>query len=150
MLKIITNIYDLDIPQLASLYEDDSNPFSQDIYCALSDFFSDQKRYYAVWEEAGRYCSALRIEQHENGVLITGLQTAPALRNSGYGKKLLLSVTEHCCCQGVRRLYSHVHKRNGPSNAVHRACGFSVVSDYAKLLDGTVSAMYHTYCFQVD
>ena len=38
-----------------------------------------------------------------------------------------------------QRIYSHVSKKNAPSLAVHKKCGFRQVLDYAKYIDGSVA-----------
>ena len=150
MLKIMKNIYDLDVNRLMALSDDIDAQDLHEQYSYLLSFFSDQKGIYAIWEEDGRYCSALRIEEYHDGKLITALQTAPQLRNLGYATKLLHAVIDYLKSNHVDTLYSHIHKRNDASVAVHVACGFHSILEHGVLLDGTVSWSYRTYCYKVN
>ena len=106
----------------------------QDFYAYLEEiFFRTPNARYAVWEEGGRYISALRLEPFEDGLLLEALETRPEYRNKGYAKKLILSVLPYICVP----LYSHVNKHYEPSLRTHVSCGFVLVSENAKLIDGT-------------
>ena len=53
----------------------------EDFYRYLSQvFFRSPGAVYAVWEENGRYVSALRLEPYRDGLLLEALETA---RSSG-------------------------------------------------------------------
>lgn len=90
--------------------------------------------------------SALRIESYRNGVLVTGLETAPNFRNRGYAESLLSAVMDHLSECGSNFVYSHIDKRNAASLRVHEKCGFSRIRDSAVLLDGTVTTGMYTLC----
>lgn len=98
-------------------------------------FFSVPGAVYAIWQEQGVYISALRLEPYEDGLLLEALETAPAQRRQGYAERLIRAV------QGEfpQKIYSHVSKKNLPSLAVHKKCGFRQVLDYAKYIDGSVA-----------
>ena len=53
----------------------------QDFYQYLEQcFFKTQGAFYAVWQHNDLYVSALRVEPFRDGMLITGLETAPEHR----------------------------------------------------------------------
>lgn len=115
--------------------EREQQAFLDDCRC----FFRDRGRYY-VLVSAGRYLSIACAEDYEDGSLISALETAPDCRRKGYGRKLLAAVTAGE--QG--RLYSHVAKTNKASLCLHEACGFHILKDSARLIDGTVSGRFYT------
>lgn len=98
-------------------------------------FFPVPGAVYAIWEENGTYVSALRLEPYEDGLLLEALETAPQYRCRGYGEKLIRAVQDAF----PQKIYSHVSKRNVPSLAIHKKCGFQQVLDYAKYIDGSVA-----------
>ena len=108
----------------------------QDFYQYLQDcFFRIPDAVYAIWVENGIYVSALRLEPYEDGLLLEALETAPQYRRRGYGEKLIRAVLD----AAPQRIYSHVSKKNVPSLAIHKKCGFCQVLDYAKYIDGSVA-----------
>ena len=121
----------------------------QDFYSFLLDFFSDPETFYAIWNEQGSYCSALRVEWYEDGYLISGLETAPQNRKRGYAKALLAESLQYLLNMGdTKKVYSHISRKNRASIAVHKGCGFVKILDSARFVDGSVHADYDTYCFQ--
>ena len=106
------------------------------------DFFWVEDAYYAIWEEDGRYLSALRLEPFEDGLLLEALETRPDCRGRGYATKLLQAVL----AQESRTIYSHVEKKNTASLRTHEKCGFVKISDCARYIDGSVSAGAFTLC----
>lgn len=93
-----------------------------------------------------KHCvSALRLEPYRDGILLTGLETAPGFRCKGYAGTLLAAVLNDL--ERPTRVYSHVALCNAPSMAVHRACGFQVYADHAVFLDGSVSRSSVTMVF---
>ena len=110
----------------------------EDFYAYLKDhFFPEPGAVCAVWEENGRYVSALRLEPYEDGLLLEALETAPGARGRGYAKQLVMAVLSTL---GSQTVYSHVSKKNAASLAVHKACGFQRISEHAAYIDGSVSA----------
>lgn len=107
-------------------------------------FFSIPGAVYAIWEEDGRYVSALRLEPYEDGLLLEALETAPAYRRQGYATRLIREV------QRVfpQKIYSHVSKSNAASLAVHEKCGFCRVLEYARYIDGSVARNAVTLCYR--
>ena len=98
-------------------------------------FFLVPGAVYAIWEENGTYVSALRLEPYEDGLLLEALETAPQCRRRGYGEKLIRAVQDAF----PQKIYSHVSKKNVPSLAIHKKCGFRQVLHYAKYIDGSVA-----------
>lgn len=165
MLVIVNSIRDLDFRNLAGVYTESiikagQDKYSQmaeneqilcaeqDFYCYLLDYFREPKAFYAIWEEHGNYCSALRLEWFEDAYLISGLETAPQKRNRGCAKALLAESLQYLLKMERTKIYSHISRRNSASIAVHKACGFVKILDFARLIDGSVHAEYDTYCFQ--
>lgn len=109
------------------------------------DFFSLKDSSYYVWEENGRYISALRIEPYLDGVLLCALETKPNMRRKGYAKRLIDAVLSDYDVP----VYSHISKRNKASIAAHISCGFSKLHDGAKYLDGSVSSFADTYIYKI-
>lgn len=122
----------------------------EDFYLYLRDIFFGRKdsRYY-FWQEDGHLVSALRVEPHEDGLLIEAMETMPGMRGRGYAGELLKAVLEDLKENGAAVVYSHIDKRNTASIAVHKKCGFYQIRDYAALIDGSVSNRYATFIFEL-
>lgn len=108
------------------------------------DFFPRQGSLYALWELGGKPVSAARIEPYRDGVLLSGLETAPDFRGRGCASCLLEHLLEVIGRQGIPRVYSHVRKDNFPSLAVHKKCGFAVYKTTAVYLDGSADSRSYT------
>ena len=146
MLKIVSSIAELNIDQYLAVYRQSNQDFKADeqmLTYLREDFFSIKGAVCALWVVNGRYVTALRLEPHKNGYLITALETAPQDRRKGYAKSLLQAVMRKYCLP----IYSHVAKNNKPSLHLHLVCGFQVYADCATLLDGTVSQNYSTLLY---
>lgn len=156
MLKLIRTMGELDFSRLMDVYiegnRENGNVFypqlppqeqllraEQDFYAYLREFFRTPGAVYALWEEKGRYISALRLEPYRDGLLLEALETMPDCRRQGYGKMLVLAALEAVWQENPLPVYSHVHKRNHPSLAIHKACGFSRISEQAVYIDGSVT-----------
>ena len=117
----------------------------QDFYRYLSQvFFKTLGANYAVWEENGRYVSALRLEPYRDGLLLEALETAPEQRRKGYAAALVQAVQLSLRQSGSVRIYSHVDKRNLPSLKTHEKCGFRRAADYAVCIDGSINQKMYT------
>lgn len=117
----------------------------QDFYQYLREvFFNTAGAVYAIWEENGKYISALRLEPYKDGLLLEALETAPDMRRKGYAEKLLRSVQDRC---GGTKIYSHVSKWNEASLRAHEKCGFHRVREYAVYIDGSVNNRCCTLVF---
>ena len=100
------------------------------------DFFRQKDAFYAVWQVAGQYVSALRLEPYGDGWLLEALETVPNHRKQGYAKALMAEVLD---MMGEMVVYSHVSKRNEASLRTHYACGFQKHLDHVVYLDGSIS-----------
>lgn len=116
----------------------------QDFYDYLHEtFFHTPGAIYAIWEEAGKYLSALRLEPYKDGLLLEALETAPGQRRRGYAEKLIRAVQHRT---GGTKIYSHVHKSNVPSLMIHEKCGFRRIMEYAVYIDGSFN---HRCCTMI-
>ena len=116
----------------------------QDFYQYLRhDFFAVHGACYAIFEDYGDYICAVRIEPYKDGVLLTGLETAPKYRNRGYAQYLVEQVQNL-----EKKIYSHVNKRNAASLRVHEKCGFRRISEQAAYIDGSVNSKCCTLCWE--
>ena len=108
-------------------------------------FFKTEGALYLIWEDNGKYVSALRLEPYRDGLLLAALETNPQMRKRGFAEKLVKAVLE---CVGEKRVYSHVSKTNAASLRTHEKCGFEKILDYAVYADGSVNNRYCTlrYC----
>ena len=118
----------------------------QEFYNYLNQvFFRTPGSLYAVWEEQGKYISALRLEPFQDGLLLEALEPRPDRRQKGFAKKLITAVMAQA---NATRIYSHVHKHNVASLRTHESCGFHVSMDYALCVDGSVRRDMVTMCFE--
>lgn len=163
MLKIAKRLGELSFPRLMEIYVEDNRENGAERYpeepemrqLALAeadfrqylteDFFRQRWACYAIWEENSRYVSALRLEPYRDGLLLEALETAPDQRRKGYASTLIQAVQ---CLPGVEKIYSHVSKRNTPSQGTHIKCGFRVVADQAVYIDGSVNSRAVTLCWE--
>ena len=99
----------------------------------------------AVWEENGKYVSALRLEPYRDGLLLEGLETHPAYRRKGYAALLISAVQQYL---GSVKIYSHVYKRNTASLKTHKKCGFKQISDHAVYISGSVDYRCRTLLYE--
>lgn len=140
MLRIARTMKELDFDRLAEIYtKTDKNILFRYLQ---EEFFTRPEEAYYIWEREGEYCSALRLEGYENGLLLTALETRPDRRRRGCAGALIRAALGSLP-EGTRVL-SHVERSNRTSLAVHAACGFAVERDSARLLDGTVTSRYVT------
>lgn len=122
----------------------------QDFYNYLHDvFFAAPGSFYCIWEDAGSYVSALRLEPYKDGLLLEALETAPDRRRNGFAATLLSAVRGYLADQGGAKVYSHVGKRNEASLAVHQKAGFHRISEQAVYVDGSVNNRCCTLCIEI-
>ena len=109
----------------------------EDFYHYLQQvFFKTDGAVYLIWEERGKYVSALRLEPYRDGLLLTALETHPQMRKRGFAKMLVEAALEYV---GDVTVYSHVSKKNIASLRTHEKCGFEKILDYAVYADGSVN-----------
>ncbi len=158
MLRVFYSLKELNFGKLMELYcegnhekaadeypNDETNvailKIEQEFYQYLNEvFFPVNGAFYAVWEEDGRYLSALRLEPYRDGFLLESLETHPDFRRRGYSKRLILAVLQLMKPQGLSGIYAHVHKRNEASLHTHLTCGFQRISEQAVYIDGSVNS----------
>lgn len=117
----------------------------QEFYNYLQQvFFRTADALYLIWEEKGRYVSALRLERYQDGLLLEALETAPECRKRGHAAQLVQAALEYA---GDAKIYSHVGKRNIASLRTHEKCGFRKVLDHAVYADGSVNDVCCTLCW---
>ena len=144
MLIVARNVSDLKVFTLAEVYDLNTLDEGQDFYGFLcEDFFPDG--ICCVWEDKGRYVSALRLQKWQDGYLLEGLQTHPDHRGRGYAKQL---ITESLEALKLEKVYSHIRRDNAPSIAAHTACGFRKILEHATYLDGSVHLDVDTYVYE--
>ena len=114
-----------------------------------STFFLDNAAFIALWSAGGRPVSVLRVESYHDGLILTGLETAPEARGKGYAKALVNAVIRYLMDSAYTVLYSHVRKDNSISMSVHKDCGFVKIKDHAVYLDGSVSCDAVTLMCQI-
>ena len=157
MLRVVTKMGQLPFEALKQIYlqshtkaanEDYPNrpdgllQAEMDFYDYLRNtFFHVEGAYYCLWEEDGTPVCALRLEPYREGLLLTGLEAHPQHRGKGYATALMASALEKVNCP----VYSHIERRNAASIRVHEKCGFEKVTNFAVLLDGSVSPKADTY-----
>ncbi len=156
MLFIAESISKLSFSGLMRIYAESNALNAEEQECFLLDveqgfydylrssFFAQENSFYAVWLEAGEYVSALRMDPFKDGFLLCALETAPQHRRKGYGRKLIEAVLATEKLAG-KTVYSHIHKKNEASQAVHAACGFVKIMDRALYLDGSVNSYCDTW-----
>lgn len=160
MLYIAKNLHQLNFRQLMEVYEESNTENGAEFFPGESagqqllqaeqgfyqylreDFFSEPGAVYCLWEEQGRYISALRLEPYKDGLLLEALETRPDSRRKGYAQKLICAVL----AQTEEKIYSHVSKRNTASLRTHEACGFYRIAERAVYIDGSVRPDSCTFC----
>ena len=165
MLGIFTSARDLRFGELMEVYADSNLEKAEDwpnlprgfaLQLAEQDFrqyllevfFKTPGAVLAVWEQQGKYVSALRLEPYKDGLLLEGLETAPNHRKMGYALNLIRAMQEHLSENGPVKLYSHVEKRNLASHKTHERCGFREISDRAVYINGSVDYRCCTYLYE--
>lgn len=163
MLLIFDKLKDLSFSQLMAVYEEGNRENAEEFWSHMEEgqrmilaeqefhqylreiFFPTEGAVYCVWEERGRYVSALRLEPYRDGMLLEALETAPGERKKGYAAQLIRAV------QGSwpkAKIYSHVSKRNIPSLKTHESCGFIRIAENAVYADGSVTDRSCTLCWE--
>ncbi len=148
MLLLIRSMKDLHFGKLTQVYEESCPTLDaqSDFYQYLRQvFFRTSGAVYCVWQEGENYTSALRLEPYRDGLLLNGLETAPAHRRQGYAGTLLDAVL---AAFGDAKIYSHIDQKNQPSRALHTGRGFEKLLDCATFLDGSASNQSATYLWQ--
>ncbi len=161
MLWIATSMRELDFPGLMKIYIEGNQENGADLFpeepaprqlllaeegfreYLQNDFFRMPGAVYCVWQAEGAAVSALRLEPYKDGLLLEALETRPDCRRRGYGEALIRAVL----AQESGKIYSHVHKKNTASLAIHEKCGFRRISEMAAYIDGSVNDRCCTLCY---
>ena len=106
-------------------------------------FFEEPGNRYYVLSDGERWASAIRlspIPERERAWYAEALETAPALRRQGYGRKLMELLCFSLAQGGPFELTDSVGKRNTASLAFHESLGFTVWQDPSRSpLDGEIN-----------
>ena len=147
-LLIFKDLSDLNWPQFFAVYRESSEENAAQWYPELSEEearakyeegyrsyllgdFREAQGTLLVLEKDGIYRSALRLlPQSQNAFLLEALETHPAYREMGFGKRILqeMMMYLHRNNPGCS-VISHVSRKNSISAQTHRAAGFSGVKD---------------------
>ena len=139
MLKLIYTMAELDTEQLLGIYKEHNWDELDFLSYLREDFFRQPGAVYAVWVEGSAYKSAVRLERYRDGVLLHSLETAPNERKKGYAYILLMHFLDYLRTTDCQSVYAHVEKHNKESLALHKKCGFEIISDTAVYLDETIT-----------
>ena len=146
MLKLIYSMAELDSEQLLRVYRKNNWNESELLSYLREIFFAQKGAFYAVWIENSVYKAAVRFGPYRDGLLLHSLETDPDERRRGYATKLVLQVLDFLRATDCKVVYSHISKRNKASLALHKKCGFKIISDSATYLDGSVTCNSYTTC----
>jgi len=164
MLRIIRSMKELDFAGLMEVYiegnrENGADHYpgetqSRQMFLAEQDFhqylrecfFPTEGAFYAVWQQSGKYVSALRMEPYRDGLLLAALETAPEQRCRGYACDLIRATFAQL--KDVK-VYAHVSKGNIPSLKTHQKCGFRRILEYAVYADGSVMSSSCTMYYEI-
>ena len=165
MLRIARKLSELSFSELMRIYIEGNQENGKELYpddtegiqlrkveeafyqYLTSVFFHQKESCYMIWVANGRYQAALRLEPYQDGYLLSALETAPETRRKGYATNLIKETLTYLSSSESGVLYSHVSKRNAPSLAIHRKCGFQVIKDYAVYSDGSVLHNHLTFAY---
>ena len=165
MLRIFWKLKDLVFSQLMQIYEEGNRENAMEFWPELEDnmrmiraeqefyqylkqvFFPAEQACYCVWEENGKYVSALRLEPYRDGLLLEALETEPSHRRKGYASMLIRAVQKQF---PQKKIYSHVAKRNIASLRTHESCGFQRIAENAVYADGSVTSRSCTLCWEAN
>ena len=147
----IIHVYARSIGAASEAYKDAISSYEKkrmaenEFYSFLVDWLCNcDEHILFIWEREDNYVSAVRVEPYKDGYLVCGLETRPDQSGKGYAKALLEHVVSYLGHE--KPLYSHVDKKNASSLAVHVHAGFTVISDTAAFVDGTVTNRAYTLC----
>lgn len=167
MLKIVTRIAELNLEDFLEVYREDILANGVRLFPNLSgaellrksedsfisylreDFFQQKDAFYALWVVDGHYKAVLRMEPYNDGLLLEALSTVPGERRKGYAYMLVTQVQTYLSALPYKVIYSHINKNNIHSLLLHKKCGFQMVSDFARYIDGTVTQKSCTMCYNL-
>lgn len=104
-------------------------------------FLAEERNRYYILEENEEWVSALRLTRIDDFYYLEALETAETHRKEGCAARLLDKVIALLRTRGKVELRSNVHKKNTPSLATHKKCGFVIAEeDGVNYISGTQSA----------
>ncbi len=115
----------------------------------VREFLSKERNRYYILEENGEWVSALRLTHIEDFYYLEALETAESHRQKGYAVRLLQKVIALLRTRGKVEIRCNVHKKNIPSLATHKKCGFTVAEENGvNYISGTQSEYVYgmLYC----
>ena len=142
MFKVFNSTKGLDLGQLSAFWRTDTRSDGEYVYSDLYGYLDplfQNGGFLAVWQCKEKYASVVRVEKIPDAWLIAGLETHADYRNRGCATSLLESVFAQLSVLGVKHVVSHVEKKNKASVSLHQKLGFTMLYDYARYLDGTVT-----------
>lgn len=142
MFKVFNSTKGLDLGQLSAFWRADTRSDGEYVYSDLYGYLEplfQNGGFLAVWQCKEKYASVVRVEKMTDAWLIAGLETRADYRNRGCAIFLLEAVFTHLSKFGVKYVVSHVEKKNKASVSLHRKLGFTMLYDFARYLDGTVT-----------
>lgn len=157
MLKILYNIQNLAFEPIRYIYSETIERIAEQdgitaaecaVYDDISLFLSEKDTVCFLWESDGHCVSCVRCERYADGLLLTCLETAPQDRRKGYATMLIAEILTRLSKQDALPVYVHIHNKNRASFSLHKRLGFHIVSDFAKLVDGTISRSYCTMKYE--
>ena len=92
----------------------------------LKTFLKKEENCYYVLELDGEWVSALRLTKIRDFYYLEALETAEAHRKNGYAAQLVGEVVQLLKTRGKVIIRDNVSKRNLPSLATHKKCGFEI------------------------
>ena len=92
----------------------------------LRTFFQNNANRYYVLELDGQWVSALRLTRIDDFYYLEALETAEVHRRKGYAEVLFHEVVRLLNRRGQVVIRDNVSKRNLPSLAIHKKCGFVI------------------------
>lgn len=115
----------------------------------LEEFLAEERNRYFVWEEDGQWVSALRLTKLPECEYLEALETSPEHRKKGYGETLIRVVVDYLRQEGPVVIRDNVSKKNQPSLAIHKKCGFTIEEENGiNYLEGTESDRVYGMVFR--
>lgn len=107
-------------------------------------FLSEERNRYYILEENGEWVSALRLTHIDDFYYLEALETAENHRKEGCAVRLMNEVATLLRTRGGVTIRSCVHKKNAPSLATHKKCGFIIAEENGTdYIDGSCSDRHY-------
>ena len=97
-----------------------------------TDFWGKPENTYYIWEDDGKWVSALRLTRLKDFYWVEGLETAPDARRRGYAVRLYKAIFDRLKeLEGSVHVQCAVGHKNEASLKTHESAGFQIKSRYA-------------------